>query len=41
MPRPIQAVVHLDALQHNLNIAKASAPNAEAVSYTHLRAHET
>jgi len=37
MPRPIQAVVHLDALQHNLNIAKASAPNAEV--YAVLKAN--
>ncbi|MGE8538850.1 MAG: alanine racemase [Acinetobacter sp.] len=37
MPRPIQAVVHLQALQHNLDIAKAAAPNAEV--YTVVKAN--
>jgi len=39
MPRPIQAVVHLDALQHNLNIAKASAPNAEVYAVVKANAY--
>ena len=39
MPRPIQAVVHLDALQHNLNIAKASALNAEVYAVVKANAY--
>ncbi|PJI29526.1 alanine racemase [Acinetobacter pseudolwoffii] len=39
MPRPIQAVVHLDALQHNLKIAKAAAPNAEVYAVVKANAY--
>ena len=30
MPRPIQAVIHTEALRHNLQIARAHAPDARA-----------
>lgn len=39
MPRPIRAVVHLDALQYNLNIAKTSAPNAEVFAVVKANAY--
>ena len=39
MPRPIQAVVHLDALQHNLNIAKHSTPNAQVFAVVKANAY--
>lgn len=29
MPRPIQAVIHLEALAHNLKIVRASAPESQ------------
>ena len=28
MPRPIQATIHLQALAHNLNVARRAAPDA-------------
>lgn len=39
MPRPIQAVVHLDALQHNLNIAKQTTPNAQVFAVVKANAY--
>lgn len=39
MPRPIQAVVHLDALQHNLTIARKSAPQAQVFAVVKANAY--
>lgn len=39
MSRPIQAVVHLDALQHNLNIAKQSTPTAQIFAVVKANAY--
>jgi alanine racemase len=39
MPRPIQAVVHLDALQHNLIIAKAAAPESKVYAVVKANAY--
>lgn len=32
MPRPIQALVHLDALRHNIQIARQHAPDAQVMA---------
>jgi alanine racemase len=32
MPRPIQALIHLDALRHNLQIARQHAPDAQLMA---------
>lgn len=39
MPRPIQAVVHLTALQHNLTIAKQRVPQAQVFAVVKANAY--
>ena len=39
MPRPIQAVIHLDALQHNLNIARQATPQSQVFAVVKANAY--
>ena len=39
MPRPIQAVIHLDALQHNLNIARQATPRSKVFAVVKANAY--
>lgn len=39
MPRPIQAVIHVNALQHNLDIARQHAPNSRLFAVVKANAY--
>ena len=39
MPRPIQAVIHLDALQHNLNMARQATPQSQVFAVVKANAY--
>lgn len=39
MPRPIQAVIHLEALAHNLKIVRASAPESQVFAVVKANAY--